>query len=66
MPDSRLPPGSTDTEPRLRRRTVRPGEAWGAMKPADRARIVQVLKDNFPDRYRRLIEQYYEELAEEP
>lgn len=46
--------------------SARPGQAWGAMKPAERERIIQLLKDRFPDRYRRLVEQYYRELAKEP
>ena len=36
------------------------------MKPAERERVLQVLKDSFPDRYRRLVEQYYQQLAQEP
>jgi len=69
LPDSRLapgrpPPAGADAD--RRRRVARPGEAWGAMQPAERERILQTLKDRFPDRYRQLVEQYYRQLAEEP
>ena len=43
-----------------------PGDAWGAMPPAEREQILQALRDNFPRRYRKLVEQYYEELAKKP
>ena len=42
-----------------------PGDVWGRMKPQERARILQVLQENFPSRYRELIEQYYSHLAKE-
>ena len=42
-----------------------PGEVWGSMKPQQRARILQVLQENFPNRYRQLVEQYYKELSRE-
>ncbi len=66
MPDSRLP-GSRAPEgsPREARR-ANPGEVWGAMPPAERERILQALRENFPSRYRQLVEQYYEQLAKEP
>ena len=66
MQDSHLPQGSAPQQPQLRQRVVQPGQAWGAMKPAERERVLQVLKDSFPDRYRRLVEQYYQQLAQEP
>jgi hypothetical protein len=66
MQDSHLPQGSSPQQPHLRQRVVQPGQAWGAMKPAERERVLQVLKDSFPDRYRRLVEQYYQQLAQEP
>lgn len=66
MPDSRLPDGPTSRGGALRDRVARPGEAWGAMREADRERIIQHLKDRFPDRYRQLVEQYYQQLAEQP
>ncbi len=42
-----------------------PGEVWGRMKPKERDRILQVLQENFPSRYRQLVEQYYRQLAGE-
>jgi hypothetical protein len=47
-------------------RQVTPGDAWGAMPAAERERILQVLRDRFPGRYRALVEQYYQSLAEQP
>ncbi len=37
-----------------------------SMPPAERERILQALRDSFPSRYRKLVEQYYEELAKKP
>lgn len=66
MQDSMLP-GGKGQEGRLREhRRANPGEMWGAMPPAQRERILQALRDNFPRRYRQLVEQYYEELAKKP
>jgi hypothetical protein len=36
------------------------------MPPADRERILQALRESFPNRYRQLVEQYYEQLAKKP
>jgi len=47
-------------------RVIQPGEAWGAMPDAQREKVLQVLRDGFPGRYRKLVEQYYESLAEQP
>lgn len=67
MPDSFLPSGGGTDEGSLQaRRRANPGEAWGAMPPAERERILQALRDNFPSRYRQLVEQYYEQLAKKP
>ncbi|HSW47222.1 MAG TPA: hypothetical protein VLM89_16790 [Phycisphaerae bacterium] len=46
--------------------TARPGEMWGQMRPEERQRILQSLRDRFPSRYRQLVEQYYRQLAKEP
>lgn len=43
--------------------TARPGEAWGNMRPADRDKVLQPIRDAFPGRYLDLIEQYYRELS---
>ncbi len=42
-----------------------PGEAWGQLPPAERERILQSLRGRYPSRYRQLVEQYYQSLAEE-
>lgn len=42
-----------------------PGQAWGKLPPAERERILQSIRERFPSRYRRLVEQYYRNLAEE-
>lgn len=66
MQDSSLPGGSGSEGSLREARRATPGEAWGAMPPAERERILQALKDSFPPRYRQLVEQYYEELAKKP
>ncbi|MGB0717589.1 MAG: hypothetical protein ACPGXK_17050, partial [Phycisphaerae bacterium] len=64
MQDSNLPGGATPgTGPLRESRRASPGEAWGAMPPAQRKEILQALRDSFPGQYRRLVEQYYTELA---
>lgn len=67
MQDSVLPGGAGSDKAELRAsRRANPGEVWGSMPPADRAKILQALRDSFPSRYRQLVEQYYEELAKKP
>ena len=66
LPRSVLPPGSAEQGTLREARRASPGEVWGNMPPADRERILQALRESFPDRYRRLVEQYYEELAKKP
>ena len=66
MPDSMLPGGGGQEMQLRSSRRARPGEAWGAMPPAERERILQQLRDSFPSRYRQLVEQYYEELGKQP
>ncbi len=66
MQDSQLPGGSPQSEQLRSARRIRPGEAWGAMPPAQREKILQSLRDSFPTRYRQLVEQYYQELAKQP
>lgn len=65
MQQSQLPPGAGG-EANLRVRQASPGEAWGALAPQEREKILQALKESFPGKYRRLVEQYYEQLAKEP
>lgn len=66
MPESRTTPGMAQEGSKMAGRQVSPGDAWGAMPPAEREKILQVLKDRFPGRYRALVEQYYQTLAEQP
>ncbi len=66
MPDSQLPQGASRSGALRETRRANPGEMWGAMPPAEREQILQALQDTFPRRYRRLVEQYYEQLAKEP
>lgn len=65
MQQSQLPPGASGPA-NLRVRQASPGEAWGALAPQEREKILQALKESFPGKYRRLVEQYYEQLAKEP
>ncbi|MCG3131116.1 MAG: hypothetical protein FLDDKLPJ_01892 [Phycisphaerae bacterium] len=65
MPQSQLPPDGAVRE-HLSVRDINPGEAWGALPPAEREKVLQALRDSFPPRYRKLVEQYYEQLAREP
>ena len=66
MNESKLPGGAPPQGSLGERQRANPAESWGAMPPAERARILQALRDNFPSRYRQLVEQYYEELAKKP
>ncbi len=66
LQESLLPGGSAKEGPLRTRRRANPGEVWGNMPPAERERILQALRDSFPSQYRRLVEQYYEELAKKP
>jgi hypothetical protein len=60
-------PGGDPSEGNLREmRRANPGEMWGEMPPGERQRILQALRESFPSRYRKLVEQYYEELAKKP
>ncbi|MBI1825052.1 MAG: hypothetical protein HY287_11490 [Planctomycetes bacterium] len=60
-------PGGGASEGELRAvRRANPGEAWGAVAPGERERILQAIRESFPSRYRQLVEQYYEELAKKP
>ena len=42
----------------------KPGDAWGEMRDKEREEVLQALKEQFPDRYRELLEQYNKALAE--
>jgi tetratricopeptide (TPR) repeat protein len=66
MQQSILPKGEAEKGSLRESRRANPGEAWGAMPPAQRERILQALRDSFPRRYRQLVEQYYEQLGKKP
>ncbi|MEK6674920.1 MAG: hypothetical protein AABZ47_04610 [Planctomycetota bacterium] len=66
MQESSLPGGSPSGESLREARFANPAESWGTMPPAERDRILQALKESFPNRYRQLVEQYYAELAKKP
>ena len=66
MSQSQLPGGSPQDDSSRPGRRANPGDTWGAMPPAERERILQALRESFPARYRRLVEQYYEQLAKQP
>lgn len=62
--ESRIPQnGSAGVS--LRDERASPGEMWGRMPPKERERILQSMQEQFPNRYRELLEQYYEHLAKE-
>ncbi len=64
--DPQSPNGGSMQPGKKAGRRVNPGDAWGSMPQADRDKVLQVLRDRFPGRYRALVEQYYESLAEQP
>ena len=66
MDRSQLPGGSTGKAQLGDLPKADPGDAWGAMPPAEREEILQSLQQRFPSRYRQLVEQYFEELATQP
>jgi len=66
MGRSQLPRGSTGKTQLGALPDANPGDAWGAMPPAEREEILQSLQQRFPSRYRQLVEQYFEELATQP
>lgn len=66
MQQSQLPGGTPQAGQLRAARRANPGEAWGAMPPAERERVLQAIRGTFPTRYRQLVEQYYEELSKKP
>jgi tetratricopeptide (TPR) repeat protein len=61
---SAAPPGASrigDLRPNPKKK---PGDAWGEMRDKEREEVLQSLKEQFPDRYRELLEQYNKALAE--
>ena len=63
MPDSRLPEGDAQGGELGSTPRINPGEVWGSMPPSEREQVLQALREHFPTRYRRLVEQYFEQLA---
>jgi hypothetical protein len=62
MEDSKLPGGSSKVG-KLKRDAKRgTKEGWGSLKPKERAKVLDVLKERFPEQYRDIIEQYYKSL----
>lgn len=66
MKDSILPGGSATEGPLRESRKANPAQTWGSMPAAQRQKILQAIRESFPGRYRRLVEQYYEELGKKP
>ncbi len=66
MNESKLPGGQASGESLRNARRASPAEVWGNLPPDAREKILQALRENFPSRYRKLVEQYYEELAKKP
>ena len=66
LQQSQLPGGEAGEGSLRNGRRANPAEVWGSMPPAQRERVLQALREGFPSRYRRLVEQYYEELAKKP
>lgn len=66
MKDSTLPGGSATEGPLRESRRANPAQTWGSMPAAQRQKILQAIRESFPGRYRRLVEQYYEELGKKP
>ena len=66
MQDSSLPSGNPEPGMLRSGRRVNPGETWGAMPPRSESVSCKHFARAFRSRYRRLVEQYYEELAKKP
>lgn len=60
---SQVQPGSSAADAPHDRPAAEPGEVWGRMPPAQRDRVLQPIRQRFPNRYAELIEQYYRYLA---
>lgn len=59
-------PGQLRGPGKVTQRRIAAGGEWGALPPAERARVTQQLSRDFPAHYRELIEAYYKQLAEQP
>ncbi len=61
---SMLPPGASRVGELRPNPKKKPADAWGEMRDKEREEVLQALKEQFPDRYRELLEQYNKALAE--
>lgn len=66
MQDSSLPGGAATQGPLREAKRANPAQTWGSMPAAERQKILQAIRESFPSRYRKLVEQYYEELGKKP
>jgi hypothetical protein len=55
--------GPASQGPTARRTNTR--NAWDVSRDREREKVLAGLKGKFPDRYRKLVEQYYKDLQEE-
>jgi hypothetical protein len=65
-PPQESQPGDFKGPGKVATRRLATGGEWGALPPAERARVTQQLSRDFPAHYRELIEAYYKQLAEQP
>ncbi len=65
-PPQESQPGDFKGPGEVATRRLAAGGEWGALPPAERARVTQQLSRDFPAHYRELIEAYYKQLAEQP
>jgi tetratricopeptide (TPR) repeat protein len=61
---SSAPPGASRVGDLRGAPKRKPGDQWGEMRDKEREEVLQALKEQFPDRYRELLEQYNKALAE--
>ena len=61
---SKLPPGASRVGDLRPKPKAKPGAKWGEMRDKEREEVLQALKEQFPDRYRELLEQYHKALAD--
>ena len=57
--DSFAPEGEGRVESLDRMRGSHPADTWGQLPPREREKVQNILQENFPDRYRELVEQYF-------
>lgn len=62
--ESKLAPGETKEGDLAEAPRRADQDAWSELKPKERERAAQFLKERFPSRYRELIERYYRGVAE--